>query len=218
MLQLSEQYEARSSIKFRPLGDEGPEAHAEIGNFLGGGDADPEPPIKVLKISKTGRSDRLRLEVEICMPLAEMLARAASYFYPLIGEMEAQRAAEQRRAESERRIRERQALALKAGRLAFHRCRKVPKCKQQQVMAEIGRRFGFNVAAVAYFRKAYRKWFEARLRKRRVRTAARLYWEGRRDEEIAAYLKVSILTARRYWQLGKAANRPGRARTPEHGR
>lgn len=218
MLQLSEQYEARSSIKFRPLGDEGSEAHAEIGNFLGGGDAAPEPPIKVLKISKTGRSDRLRLEVEICMPLAEMLARAASYFHPLIGELEAQKAAERMRVESERRIRERQALALKAGRRAYHRCRKVAAYEQEEILKRIGDELGLTPAAVEYFRKAHRKWFEARLRKRRVRTAARLYWEGLCDEEIAACLKVSVPTARRYWQLGKAANKPVRVRALEHGR
>ncbi len=203
MLQLSEQYEARSSIKFRPLDDEGSEAHAEIGSFLGGGDTAPEPPIKVLTISKTGRSDRLRLEIEVCLPLIEMLARAASYFHPLIGEMEAQRAAVQRKVDSERRIRERQRRALKAGRLAYHRCRKVAADQRHEVLCNIARRLDFSPQAVVYFRKAHKKWFEARLRERRIKSATRLYFEGKRDEEIATYLNVTPGTARRYWGLGK---------------
>lgn len=203
MLQLNEQYEARSGIKFRPLDDAGSEAHAEIGSFLGGGDASPEPPIKVLKISKTGRSDRLRLEIEICLPLIEMLARAASYFHPLIGEVEAQREAEQRRTDSERRIRARQERAIKAGRLAYHCCRKVTADQRHEVICIIARQLDFSPQAVVYFRKAHKKWFEARLRKRRIKSATRLYFEGKRDEEIATYLNVTPGTARRYWGLGK---------------
>lgn len=204
MLQLSEQYEARSGIKFRPLDDEDSKAHAEIGSFLGGGDAALEPPIKVLKISKTGRSDRLRLEIEVCLPLIEMLARAASYFHPLIGEVEAQRAAEQRRGDSERRIRERQKRALKAGRLAYHRCRKVPAERRQEVLLLIARQLDFSPQAVLLFRKAYKKWFDKRLRERRIGSATRLYWEGKSDGEIASYIKVSAGTARRYWEIGRA--------------
>tara|TARA_B100000513_G_scaffold166322_1_gene82357 strand:- start:38 stop:643 length:606 start_codon:yes stop_codon:yes gene_type:complete len=192
---LNEQCETRSRLKFHPAPEEALKAVADIGARSD----DAGSPVTVLSISKADRPDRVRLEIEICLPLVELLARAAACFHPLIGQVEAEREAEQRKAESLQRIRERQARALKAGRWAYHRCRKVSAEQRHEALLRIARQLDLCPQAVVLFRKAHKKWFDEKLRQRRIKSATRLYWEGKSDGEIAAYLRVSIGTARRYW-------------------
>ena len=156
-------------------------------------ESESTPPVSVLSVRRGSGPDTFRLEVEISWAVAEWLGRVGSAFWPIFGAVEEQRERERKQAERRARFYERMARFKKAGRIGFHRSRKVTSPDHRaEIVAVLMDRYQLERAAVDLGIKEHGKAFRSALSKRRRRAIHRLNAEGIGKRDIAGRCKVSI--------------------------
>ena len=156
-------------------------------------ESESTPPVSVLSVRRGSGPDTFRLEVEISWAVAEWLGRVGSAFWPIFGAVEEQRERERKQYERRAHFDERMVRFKKAGRIGFHRSRKVTSPDHRaEIVAVLMDRYQLEHKAVELAIKEHGKAFRSALSKRRRRAIVRLNTEGLSKPEIADRLKVSI--------------------------
>jgi len=149
-------------------------------------------PLTLLSVSRTASLDAVRVELEVSWRLAELIARIASQFYPLVGEIEDGEREEKRRAEVKARFKDRYERMRKAGILAFHRCRKVDSEEEKEgVLYAVAAQFSLDIDSTRFACDQHRLRFNERLKKRRIKAAKRMRAKGWSYGLIAEHVGMS---------------------------
>ena len=156
-------------------------------------ESESAPPVSVLSVRRGSGPDTFRVEIEISWGVAEWLGRVGSSFWPIFGAVEEKRERARKKTERRARFDERMVRFKKAGRIGFHRSRKVTSPNHRaKIVAVLMDRYQLEYKAVELAIKEHGKAFRSALSKRRRRAIHRLNAEGIGKRDIAGRCKVSI--------------------------